>query len=187
MNDRDFDELFGQAQQIGKQLARVYREVTGEDLEIESIIRHYPLFAVGLAAGAGALGGYWLGRRGQKQLPPPPPKGSSSIERLRDLNERRKEASDRGESLTPMDFVEHLLPPGMELDDAAQTAKEWVSDRLEPRLREGVDSVLENMADFRFGTFLRQTIRRADQSEDRPIEDPENDGDLNSPDRPDTP
>jgi hypothetical protein len=185
MNDHDFDDLFKQAQEIGRNLAGVYRDVTGEDLDLESAVRHYPLFAVGLAAGAGVLGGYWLGRRGQKQLPPP--KSSGSLDRLRELNDRRKEAAERGESLSPLDFVEHLLPPGMELEDAAQTAREWVGGQLEPRFREGVESVLENMADFRFGSFLRQTIRRADVSDDQRIEDPEGETDGNSPDRPATP
>jgi hypothetical protein len=185
MNDHEFDELFKQAQQIGRQLAGVYRDVTGEDLDLESAIRHSPLFAVGLAAGAGILGGYWLGRRSQKQLPPP--KQTGSLDRLRELNERRKEAADKGESLSPLDFVEHLLPPGMELEDAAQSAKEWAGKQLEPRLREGMESVLENMADFRFGSFLRQTIRRADQSEDQQLEDPDGNLDENPPDRPKTP
>jgi hypothetical protein len=186
MNDHDFDELFKQAQQVGRQLGAVYREVTGEDLDIDSAIRHYPLFAVGLVAGAGLIGGYWLGRRGQKQLPPPP-KQQGSLDRLRELNDRRREAAERGESLSPLDFVEHLLPPGMELEDAAQSARDWAGKQLEPRLREGVESVLGNMADFHFGSFLRQTIRRADMSEDQQIEDPENEGDSNSPDRPSTP
>lgn len=185
MNEHEFDDLFTQARQVGRQLAGVYRDVTGEDLDIESAIRHYPLFAVGLVAGAGVLGGYWLGRRNAKQLPPPKQQGS--LDRLRELNERRKEASDRGEQLSPLDFVEHLLPPGMELEDAAQSARDWAGKQLEPRLREGVESVLENMSDFRFGSFLRQTIRRVDQSEDKQIEDPDIDADENRPDRPDTP
>lgn len=185
MNEHEFDELFKQVQHIGRHLAGVYRDVTGEDLDIESAIRHYPLFAVGLVAGAGLLGGYWLGRRNQKQLPPP--KQNGSLDRLRELNERRKEAADRGESLSPLDFVEHLLPPGMELEDAAQSARNWAGKQLEPRLREGMESVLESMSDFRFGSFLRQTIRRADQSEDQQLEDPDAEGEENPPDRPNTP
>jgi hypothetical protein len=182
MNEHDFDDLFKQARLISQTLAGVYREVTGEDLELESAIRHYPLFAVALAAGAGALGGYWLGRRGQaKQLPPPKQAGPMSIDRLRELSQRRKEASEKGESLSPLDYVEHLLPPGMELEDAAQTAREWAGKQLEPRLREGMESVLENMADLRFGSFLRQAIRRADTGEDQQLEDPENGGEGNSP------
>lgn len=171
MNDHEFDELFKQAQQIGRHLAGVYRDVTGEDLDLDSAVRHYPLFAVGFAAGAGVLGGYWLGRRNAKQLPPPPQTGS--LDRLRELNERRKEAADRGAPLSPLDFVEHLLPPGMELEDAAQSAREWAGKQLEPRLRESVESVLENMSDFHFGSFLRQTIRRVDQGDDKQLDDPE--------------
>jgi hypothetical protein len=185
MHEHEYDELFNQARHIGKTLAAVYREVTGEDLEVESAIRHYPLFAVVLAAGAGALGGFWMGRRGQKQLPPPKP--NTSIDRILDLNQRRKEASQRGESLSPLDFVEHLLPPGMELEDAAQSAREWAGKQLEPRLREGMESVLENMSGFQLGSFLRQSIRRADMGEDQHLEDPENDGETNLPDTPRTP
>lgn len=185
MSERDFEELFNQARQVGKTLAAVYRDVTGEDLDVESAIRHYPLFAVVLAAGAGAMGGFWVGRRGQKQLPPP--KQSGSIDRILDLNQRRKEAAQRGESLSPLDFVEHLLPPGVELEDAAQTAKEWAGKQLEPKLREGMESVLENMAGFQLGSFLRQTIRRADTGEDQQLEDPQDDGESNLPDTPRTP
>src|SRR5579884_1002249 len=128
MNNNDFEDVFAQAQQVIRHLSGAYREVTGEDLDLESAIKHYPLLALGLAAGAGVLGGIWLGRRGAaRQLPPPPPeKPTGAVDRIRDLYIRRKSAADRGESLSPLDYVENLLPPGMEIEDAAQTAKEWV-------------------------------------------------------------
>ena len=69
MQGDEFDDLLRQARHVGKILTAVYKEVTGEELDLEQAVRHYPLVALGLAAGAGALAGWWIGRGSAKQLP----------------------------------------------------------------------------------------------------------------------
>lgn len=161
MEQRDFDELVNQARQIAKQLGAVYRDVTGEDLDLEGIVRHYPLIAVGIAAGAGALGGWLAARRAQRRLPPPP----------------------SSHKHTPLEYIERLLPQGVERaremlpdvvsEEVAERAEAWVEEVLQPRLKEGVESVMANMSETRWGLYLRQTIERLESGEDRQLEDPE--------------
>ena len=87
MQSDDIEELFSQAGHFLKLLRRAFEDVTGEDLDIETAIRHYPLVAVGLAAGAGMLGGWTLARRSKPQLPPPKPR--LSFDSLRDIRSRQ--------------------------------------------------------------------------------------------------
>lgn len=160
MQQDDFDQIFGQVQQVTRVFVGLYRETTGEDLDLDGIVRHYPLLAVGVVAGAAAVGGFLAGRRSVKQLPPP-----------------------RQELPNPFEYVERLLPDGIEkvrellpeaiADEAAATARTWVDEVLEPRLKEGVDAVVANVAETRFGSFLKQTIERLEHGEDTQLEDPE--------------
>src|SRR5437588_8982191 len=90
MEQRDFDELIDQIRVLGTSFARAYRDITGEELNIEGVIRHYPIVVVGVAAGAGAVGGWFFARRGRKQLPPVQPMPS------------------------PLEYVERLLPEGLD-------------------------------------------------------------------------
>lgn len=159
MDERDFDELLKQARQVAGYLAEAYRDVTGEEIDLDGIVRHYPLVAVGVAAGVGAIGGWLVARRSQRRLPPP------------------KMAP------TPLEYVERLVPegiervrdilPGLVADDAAERATAWMGEVLEPRLKESVDSVMANVSETRLGLFLRQTIERLDTGEDRQLEDPD--------------
>jgi hypothetical protein len=159
MEQHDFDDLMAQARQVAKQLAGVYRDVTGEELDLESMVRHSPLVAVGIAAGFGALGGWFVARRTQRQLPPPKP------------------------APNPLESVERLLPEGIEKvreilpgvvpDDAADVARAWMEEVLEPKLKEGVDNVVANVGETRLGMFIRQTIQRLETGEDRTLDDPE--------------
>lgn len=159
MEQKDFDELLEQVRILGQSFVHAYQDVTGEELDLESAIRHYPLIAVGLAAGAGALGGWLFARRRQKQLPPPP-------------------ASPK-----PLDFMERLVPDGFEkvrdllpeslAEDAAASARTWVDQVLEPTIKEGLQSAVENVEHTRFGVFLKESLRRLEGGDDHHLPDPE--------------
>lgn len=159
MDQSDFDELMHGARQFVTHLASAYREITGEELDIESAVRHYPLVALGIAAGVGAFGGWWFGRRGQIQLPPPTPEPS------------------------PLNYVERFIPEGLEkvrdllpesiAEEATAQARTWVEDVLEPRLREGVESAVSNIAETRWGAFLKETIQRFETGPEKELDDPE--------------
>ncbi|HZU14059.1 MAG TPA: hypothetical protein VFB58_14560 [Chloroflexota bacterium] len=153
MNE-DFDEIIRQAREVARHLAGVYRDITGEDLDFEGAVRHYPLVAAGAALGVGFLAGWSLSRRGSRPALPPPPAPpqpdflSEGIDRVRE-------------------FLPNVMP-----EDAAENARVWVDEVLEPRLREGMENVV-NVAEARFGQFLRQTMQRFDGQDDRELEDPE--------------
>lgn len=160
MEQHDFEDMMAQARQVARQLAAAYRDVTGEDLDLESMVRHSPLVAVGVAAGLGALGGWFIARRSQKQLPPPT---QSQPNPLLNMDRLVPEGFDK---------VREMLP-GVVPDEAADMAREWVEDVLEPKLKEGVENVVANVGETRLGIFLRQTIQRLETGEDRTLDDPE--------------
>jgi hypothetical protein len=176
MNSNEFDDLVAQAKQIGKVLATLYEDVTGEELDLEGAIRHYPLIALGLALGAGALGGLWITRRARSQLPPPPqPKSQldSTFDSLRSLGARFRQRSERTpgqEPVGPLDYLEQLLPGGVDKvreflpevtpEEATAVAQEWLDSFVEPKLKQGLDN-LEN----RFGAFFRQQLQRLEDKE----------------------
>src|SRR5437868_8532970 len=121
MDSDDIEEIFSQAGRLLKFLDTTFRDVTGEDLDLESAVRHYPLVALGLAAGAGALGGWFLGRRSRLQLPPPAPEPKRPLDSLRDITSRlqlpQKPAEDTPpgqEPRHPMEYLEQMVPEGME-------------------------------------------------------------------------
>ena len=157
MEQKDFDELVEQVRVLGQSFVHAYREITGEDLDLEGAIRHYPLIAVGLAAGAGAVGGWLLARRGQKQLPPPQT------------------------TPTALDFVERLVPEGLEMArellseslEEAEAARTWVDEVLEPSIKEGLQTAVENVERTRFGVFLKDSLRRLEGGEDHQLPDPD--------------
>src|SRR5437763_10932800 len=134
MEQSDFDELIQGAKQFGAHLATVYRELTGEDLDIETAIRHYPLVAIGVAAGAGAVGGWFVARRGRKQLPAPSPPPPPSPPHLSYVERLIPEGLERVREILPESFAE----------EAATQARAWVEDVLEPRLKEGMESAVSN-------------------------------------------
>lgn len=160
MDPSDFDELLNRARDARHLLETLYKDVTGEDLDIEGAVRHYPLLAVGLAAGAGVLGGWWLGRKQQPQLPPPPP----------------ERAPSRFEGLgNPFEMLEGFIPgaaekvrermPEVVVSEEVKTiARTWISGVLEPKLKgTGNDATL--------GGILRHVVQRMDTSEDIELED----------------
>jgi hypothetical protein len=159
MDPKNFDDLFSQAGTILRALRDAYEEVLGEELDIESGLKNYPLLVIGLAAGAGALGGWWIARRSASPALPPP--------------------REQGQTTTPLDYLERLFPkqvnkvkdvlPEGAADEAAAAAKHWLEGILEPKFKQSV----ENAGETRFGSFLRETIRRFEQGEDRTLDDPQ--------------
>src|SRR5438270_9696 len=102
MESNNFDDLFGQAGAIVRALRDTYREVTGEELDLESGLRNYPLLVIGLAAGVGVLGGWWIGRRNSRAVLPPPTSSPTPTPPPPPALE--------SEGTDPLDFLERLFP-----------------------------------------------------------------------------
>lgn len=185
MESEDLDELFEHARRIGGLLHAWFAEVTGEDFDLESGVRHYPLAALGIAASAGALAGWWLGRRNRPALPPPPPE-PDTLPRLNEIANRLRKArpSPDGERVDPLDYVERLFPesadrirrivPESTREEAAEMAREWVDNVVEPRIKRGLENMVSNVSQTRAGMKLLQVLERLDSGEDHELEDPPN-------------
>jgi hypothetical protein len=191
MDSNEFDELIVQAKQIGKMLGDLFEEVTGEELDLERAIKHYPLIAIGLGLGAGAIAGWWVGSRRRPALPPPPQtlprptEPASGFRRLGDLF-KGVQGSSHGEGQGPnhpRDLFENFFPSGVEKvrdvlpdvvsEEAAAMAKTWVDTVLEPKLRQGIDSMATSVSESKFGLFFRQTLARYEETQDHHLDDPE--------------
>jgi hypothetical protein len=191
MASNDFDELISQARQIGTTLSGVFEEVTGEKLDLEGTIKHYPLVAVGLGIGIGAVAGWWVGSKRATALPPPAPElpGESAPagtpNRLSDFFKRALDttSSETGAGTHPLDRLETLFPAGADKvrdvlpdlvsEEAAAMAKTWVDTVLEPRLRQGIDSVANNVSESKIGAFIRDRLAGANDAEEHHLDDPE--------------
>jgi len=186
MPSDEFDELYSQASRLSKILVSAYRDVTGEDLDLEGIVRHYPLVALGLAAGVGALGGWWAAGKFQSRLPPPRPKSQfdTALESLRDIGARFKAANQgaSGESpATSWEYLEQFLPGALEAlrkafpeantGQAAPRGKNWLDTVLEPELKAGLDNVVSNLSESKVGLYFRERIRRLGNGKDIHLED----------------
>jgi hypothetical protein len=180
MDADDFNELLSNARQMGKLVAAIFEGATDEDLNLESALRRYPVVSLSLAAGAGMLGGWWLARRTRSAPQLPPPRQASRVETLveqaRDLTselKNRTEAVRRQSPEDPLAYLDVVIPGGADrvreilpegaADEAAAAAKTWLDAVLEPRLREGVETIRTNAIESRFGLFVRQTIERLDE------------------------
>jgi hypothetical protein len=189
MDSNDFDELIGQARQIGKMLGDLFEEITGDEFDLEGTIKHYPLIAVGVGLGAGAIAGWWVGNKRRPALPPPQAalpsetEAGSGFGRLGELF-RGVQSAAKGEGASqPRDVLENLFPSGVEKvrdvlpdvvsEEAAAMAKTWVDTVLEPKLRQGIDSMATNVSESRLGSFFRQTLARYEETEDHHLDDPE--------------
>ena len=161
MNENEFDDLIEHVRIFSRLFAGAYEEVVGEELNVESVIRHYPLLALGIAAGAGAAGGWFIGRRGQKQLPPPPPPPQSNP--LSQLERFIPEGLDRVRDLIPETLAE----------EAANSARTWVEEVLEPSIKEGLHIAAENVEQTRFGMFIRESLRRLEGGDEHQLPDPD--------------
>jgi hypothetical protein len=148
MDQPEFDELLTTARQIATILRTVFRDVTDEESELEALIRHFPLVAIGLAAGTGTLVGWWIGRK-RRELP-------------------------SGESAKPLNYLQRILPAGSldrvrdavpepVRDEAAAAAKAWVDNVLEPRLKQGLETVAASVAETRLGVMFREIAERMEQ------------------------
>jgi hypothetical protein len=83
----------------------------------------------------------------------------------------------------PRDVLENLFPSGVEKvrdvlpdvvsEEAAAMAKTWVDTVLEPKLRQGIDTMATNVSESKLGTFFRQTLARYEETQDHQLEDPE--------------
>lgn len=189
MDSSDFDELIGQARQIGQVLTNLFEEITGEELDLEGTIKHYPLIALGLGVGAGALAGWWVGSKRRPALPPPgaelPPdeQAAGGFGRLSELFKNLTSGEHATGTGQPRDVLEHLFPSGVEKvrdvlpdvvsEEAAAMAKTWVDNVLEPKLRQSIDSMATNVSESKLGAFVRQTLARYSESEDHHLDDPE--------------
>lgn len=175
MNSNDFDEIFSQAGNLLKLLNKVFEGVTGEPLDLESAVRHYPLLAVGLAAGTGAIGGWLLARRSSPQLPPPAP--SRPLDSLPDIRSKLRPAEETGpaqQPVHPLEYLEQLVPEGLDRlrnvlpdvtsEEASALAREW-ADVLEPKVKQGLDTVVANLSESRFGIYFRRRAQRTDDEE----------------------
>jgi hypothetical protein len=189
MESSEFDELLKQAKQILSQLKEAYREVAGEELDLEGAVKHYPLLALTLAAGVGAVGGWFVGRRMRPPPQPlqlPPPKPQSRLDRTwqsaREMGEKLKERHDaapEGSPPTPLDYLETLMPEKMEhvreilpegtTEDMAARAREWMDTRVEPKLQQG----LERAAGSKLGVFVRETLQRLESRQNGDTELPD--------------
>ncbi len=143
MDPRDFDDLIAKYRQVAEAFGTVYRDITGEEFDLEGAVRHYPLVSLGIAAGTGLFAGMWIARRQRQELAPPPPPTAQR----------------------PFDYLEHLLPepfgrmrqvlPEITSEEAASAARDWL-DSVEPRLRDAMEST-------RFGLFLRRAFEGPDE------------------------
>jgi hypothetical protein len=162
MEQHDLDELLAYARQAGQILKTIFKDLTDEELELESAVRNYPILALAVAAGAGAAAGWWAANRRRGALPPPavsPDEPSSPMSLL----EQRFPSVER---------IRKSIPESM-TDDAAALAKNWMDNVLEPRLKQGVDSLSANMAESKWGSLFRQAMQRMDSGEDIQLDDPE--------------
>lgn len=191
MDSSDFDELIGQARQIGKMLGDLFEEITGDEFDLEGTIKHYPLIAVGVGLGAGAIAGWWVGSKRRPGLPspqaelPPVAETGGAFGRLGELFKGvQSAAKGDGEGTNqPRDVLENLFPSGVEKvrdvlpdvvsEEAAAIAKTWVDTVLEPKLRQGIDTMATNVSESKLGTFFRQTLARYEENQDHQLEDPE--------------
>ena len=52
-------------------------------------------------------------------------------------------------------------------------ARDWLSNVVEPRLRQGLENAVESASRGSFGAFLKETLEYLEGTEDRKLDDPE--------------
>ncbi len=172
MERDDLDALFGQVRHIGKVFGIVYKDVTGEDFDLEGAITHYPLLAIGIGAGAGILAGYWWGHRSRPQLPPP------AAERAALPGETGTSRSYLDAVLPQaMDRVREVLPEIIVSDVVKAKARTWMDNIVDAQVRQNVDSLADTL-DARIASFFRGALQRLDSDEDIHLDDPDSSGET---------
>jgi hypothetical protein len=162
MDSKELDELLAHLRSAGGVFKTLYLELTGEeDLDIESAARHYPLIALGLAAGLGVAAGWWLGRQSAPALPPPPPEPPAK--RTRDLFEEFLPGA--------VDRVRARLPEVVVSDAAKARVGVWLGNVVERQFQQGADRWAER-TDSRLGAFFRRATEPLDSEEEVRLEDP---------------
>jgi hypothetical protein len=162
MEQGDFDELLTYARQAGQVLKTVFKDLADEELDLENAIRHYPVLALSLAAGVGAAAGWWAAQRRRSALPPP------------------EDAPIPPDS--PLSYLEQKFPsverlrkavPESVSEDAAALARNWMDNVLEPKLKQGVDTLSANMAESKWGARFKQAMQKMDSQNEVHLDDPE--------------
>jgi len=151
---KEFDELFEQAAAVARALRDAYKDVSGEELDLEAALKHYPVLIIGAAIGTGVVAGWWIAHR-RKPPEPAPPAKKRTMEYLEDLFPKQ------------VNRMKEVLPEGA-AEDAATAARNWMDSVLEPKLRQGLD----NASETRLGSFVRETIRKLEQSGDTELDEP---------------
>ncbi|MDQ2742744.1 MAG: DUF883 C-terminal domain-containing protein [Chloroflexota bacterium] len=152
MEPSSFDDLLAGWRQFSDILSTVYKDITGENLDLESAVRHYPLLTLGAAAGVGFVAGQFLARRSQTRLPEsPPPRQPELLPQF---------------PAAPLERLRELLPE-WNAEEAEAQARAWIDTVVEPRLRETFDN-------SRLGAFFRRTIEGQGREHDatEPEEEP---------------
>ena len=175
MDTNSFDDLLAQGRQIAQAVARAYEEATGEELDLESSIRHYPLAALGAAVGVGALAGWWLGRRGAPQLPPPPSAESTSEASTPGIFERVEHSLP-----DTVARVRESLPEITVSDEVKERVLTWAGALLEKQFQQNVDNLAETL-DTRLSGFFRRGLKRYDAQPEIKLDDPEENPPLDQP------
>lgn len=157
MESDDFEDLLVEARRAAKLFTTLFRNITGEEFSVESSVRHYPLVALGLAAGVGAVSGWWLGRSRARQRPQLKPKRRMDLiaETVRELLPERLPA--------PREVARDLAA-----GDRAAMAKTWLDTVLEPKFRQGLESVISNIPDGTVRVYLKERVwpvRRGEHGE----------------------
>ncbi len=158
----DFETLWGQARDVRDVFDRVFREVTGEDFNLEAAVRHYPVMALGIAAVIGGVIGWRAGRRSLRALPPP----SAETPRRAFVNELG--------AILPRS-VEHArqkLPEIAASEEARAAARKWFQSAIEPRLRRNIDNLSDRL-DQRISDLLADDRGNPRHGQDFRLDDPE--------------
>jgi hypothetical protein len=158
----DFEAFLAQARQIREVVERVYEEVTGEKLDLESAVRHYPLLTLGLVAGTAGAAGWWLGRKKARQLPPNTTMLDGTQAPLQRLEDGLPKTVDR---------FRRLLSELMTSDEAKRAAKHWFVQSVEPKLRHKIDNVSERL-DRSISDVLQRGFNKSDGQRDVHLDDP---------------
>lgn len=154
MQADDFDDILGSAHQLREAVASIYKDITGEDLDLEGVVRHYPIVALGLATGAGAIAGWYFARRSMA-LPPP----------LDDLI-----AEEPGEPGP----ANRRLPSLSVSPVVSSAARKWYADVLEPRLRTNLDAAMKSVEQRGFSGLLDSAASILDSKRDTHVPEDEN-------------
>lgn len=149
MDSDELEELTRQAAQVARLALAAFEGLSGEPLALDRAIRRYPVLLLSVAVGVGATAGWWLGRKGAKQLPP--------------------------RAASPLEYLDRVMPAldkARELLPSEEEATTWLDTVVEPRLREGLETLSGGT-----GHALNDVFRRIRGASDHELADPEDEAD----------